>query len=165
MEGQENKEKPILPPPLSFCHLSAGRRTVSQPVAAIWRKARAKLMSLLLFRGHSFNVNPPGHFISNQSKRVKVSQTGAMGQLGRQIVCKSMNMNTLQNNRLAGESNPIKVNQTDLMCLKHMGNPAFLLVRQSLVGGGCVSSVRGRSRQKPKACQSGLFVKSFTQQF
>jgi len=33
-------------------------RTASQPVAAIWRKVRAKLMRLLLFRGYSVNVNP-----------------------------------------------------------------------------------------------------------
>jgi hypothetical protein len=60
MDGQKNKEKPIFLPSPSSCLSSAGRRTASQPVAAIRRKDRAKLMSLLPFRGHSIGVNSPG---------------------------------------------------------------------------------------------------------
>jgi len=84
--GRAEKSAPkafgVLPNP-SFCHPSARQacraiavaatagRTLSQSVAAIWRKARAKLMPFELFRGHSVIVNPPSQLVSTQSNQAR----------------------------------------------------------------------------------------------
>jgi hypothetical protein len=89
----------------------------------------------------------------------------SFGQDDGQILCKYLKMNCLQSKQLAGQSNRIKVNQTDLVSLKRMANPAFLLVRKNLGVGGfvftslrlCVASDGGGRRQKPMlASPAGL---------
>ena len=52
---------------------------------------------------------------------VKSSQTGAVGQTAGQIVCKYLKMNGLQNNWRSVRSNPVKVNQTDMMSFFKVG--------------------------------------------
>src|SRR5271157_1539573 len=63
-----------------------------------------------LLRGYSFNVNPFDRF---GVQAVKPSQTDTLGQTDGQIVWKHLKMNSLQNNRCSGRSNPVKVNQSD----------------------------------------------------
>jgi hypothetical protein len=60
--------------------------------------------TLALFRGHSV--------ASRWSYPVKLSQTDAAGQTGRQIICKYLAINDLQNNRCFAQSNPVKLGQT-----------------------------------------------------
>jgi hypothetical protein len=108
------------------------RRTVSQSVAAIWRKARANLSGqfqgdskrfkviqtkkrensskiyepFVPSRGHSVIVNPRNRFGFRTVKPMSRFDS-------RHFVCKYFTMNDLHNNQPSGESRSVKPGQTD----------------------------------------------------
>ena len=130
MEWQKNRGKPIFLPGLFFCHPSAGRRTASQSVAVM---SGLFLSLFCLFAAIPLSLilpaicSPPclpaiaGTATAGQTM-INLVKYALFGQVERQIPCKCFKVNDLQSKQPAGESNPVKLNQTCFMPV----HPAFL---------------------------------------
>ena len=109
-------------------------RWASHRVAVCRSDVRAVLEPFLPFRGNSVIVNSPGHLISSLACRAEAAAAKAgqtminlvkhalFGQDNNQIQFKCFIVNDLQSKQPAGQSNPVKVNQTCFMPVR----PALL---------------------------------------
>ncbi len=93
------------------------------------QEQQSTFATFALFGGHSVSVNPPDRLgatqarcgdLSRQSRcgegrsgSVKLDSNRCRWSNHRQIVCKCFKMNGLQQIRCSGQSNPVKLNQTD----------------------------------------------------